>query len=160
MALAFIIAALVVIIDQVSKLLIVQFGVDNTVVIPGLLNFVYSENDGMAWGLGSGFAWFFVVVTIVVSVFMIYLMTKKDFKSKLYFVAAGLIIGGGLGNMIDRIFRGFVVDFLSLSFFPPICNLADYAITAGTICLIVFIIFYYGKKKESSSEKISSEKES
>ena len=87
-------------------------------------------------------------------------MTKKDFKSKLYFVAAGLMIGGGLGNMIDRIFRGFVVDFLSLSFFPPICNLADYAITAGTICLIVFIIFYYGKKKESSSEKISSEKES
>lgn len=160
MALALIIAALVVIIDQVSKLLIVQFCVDNTVVIPGLLNFVYSENDGMAWGLGSGFAWLFVVVTIAVSAFMIYLMTKKDFKSKLYLVAAGLIIGGGLGNMIDRIFRGFVVDFLSLSFFPPICNLADYAITAGTICLVVFIIFFYGKKKESPADKISSEKES
>ncbi len=159
MALALIIAALVVIIDQVSKYLIVAFEVDNTVVIPGLLNFVYSENDGMAWGLGSGFAWVFVIVTIVVSALMIILITKDDFKSKLYLVAAGLIVGGGIGNMIDRIVKGYVVDFLSLSFFPPICNLADYAITAGTICLVIFIIFFYGKKKSSPSDKIKEEKE-
>ncbi len=152
MAIALIIAALVVVIDQVSKLLIVYSNVDNTTVIPGLLNFVYSENDGMAWGLGSGFAWIFVIVTVIVSAFLIFLMTKKDFKSKLYFVSAGLIIGGGLGNMIDRIFRGFVVDFLSLSFFPPICNLADYAITAGTVCLIVFILFYYEKNKKTNAD--------
>ena len=48
-----------------------------------------------------------------------------------------LIIGGGIGNLIDRIFRGFVIDYLSLSFFPPICNFADYCITIGAVLFVL-----------------------
>ncbi len=159
MTLALIITALVAVIDQVSKYLIVAFNVDDITVIPGILNFKYYENTGMALGMGSGFRWVFVAITVVVSALMFYLITRKDFKHTLYYVSAGLIIGGGIGNMIDRIIHGYVVDFLSLSFFPPICNLADYAITAGTVTLIVFVIFFYGKKKDSSKEVIIEDKD-
>ena len=72
----------------------------------------------------------------------------KNYKnSKLFSVSAALIIGGGLGNLIDRIFVGYVVDYLALTFFPPVCNFADYAITAGTVLLIIYLIFYADKDK-------------
>lgn len=165
MIISLIIAVLVVIIDQVSKYLVVSNMDlhDSISVIPKILNFEYVLNDGMAGGIGGGFSWLFVVITLIVSGVMIYFMTNKEFKHPLYFVSAGLIIGGGIGNMIDRIVNGGkVVDFLLLSFFPFNCNLADYAITAGTVILAVFIIFFYGKKnkeKEPELESISDNNE-
>lgn len=170
MVIAIIIAVVVAAFDQLSKYLIVASDIatkGDVTVIPGILTFVYSENDGMALGIGSGFRWVYVSVTLVVCGIMFYLMTRNDFKNKLYFVSAGLIVGGGIGNMIDRIINGYVVDFLSLSlfqlpsidttsglsvsFYSPICNIADYCITAGTICLIVFVIFYLGKSKKKTA---------
>ncbi len=169
MVIAIIIAVLVAAVDQLSKYLIVASDIatkGDVTVIPGILTFVYSENDGMALGIGSGFRWVYVAVTVLVCGIMFYLMTKNDFKNKLYYVSAGMIIGGGIGNMIDRIFNGYVVDFLSLSlfqlpsistspvsvsFYSPICNIADYFITAGTVCLIVFVIFYLGKNKKKTN---------
>ena len=53
-----------------------------------------------------------------------------------------LMIGGAVGNMIDRIIRGFVIDFLKLSFFPPVCNFADYCLTVGAVLLLVYILFF------------------
>ena len=53
-----------------------------------------------------------------------------------------LIIGGGIGNLIDRVLYGYVIDYLSLSFFPPVCNFTDYAITIGVILLVVYIFFF------------------
>ncbi len=168
MVIAIIIAVLVAAFDQLSKYLIVASDIatkGDVTVIPGILTFVYSENDGMALGIGSGFRWVYVAVTLIVCGIMFYLMTKKDFRNKLYYVSAGMIVGGGIGNMIDRIFNGYVVDFLSLSlfqlpsistspfsvsFYSPICNIADYFITAGTVCLIVFVIFYLGKSKKKT----------
>ena len=168
MVIAKIIAVLVAAFDQLSKYLIVASDIatkGDLTVIPGILTFVYSENDGMALGIGSGFRWVYVAVTVIVCGIMFYLMTKNDFRNKLYYVSAGMIVGGGIGNMIDRIFNGYVVDFLSLSlfqlpsistspfsvsFYSPICNIADYFITAGTVCLIVFVIFYLGKSKKKT----------
>lgn len=168
MVIAIIIAVLVAAFDQLSKYLIVASDIatkGDLTVIPGILTFVYSENDGMALGIGSGFRWVYVAVTVIVCGIMFYLMTKNDFRNKLYYVSAGMIVGGGIGNMIDRIFNGYVVDFLSLSlfqlpsistspfsvsFYSPICNIADYFITAGTVCLIVFVIFYLGKSKKKT----------
>lgn len=156
MIIALICAVLFVIIDQVSKWLIVSnLGQGGSVtVIPGLLNFTYSENDGMAFGLGSdAFRWVFIIVTIVVSGILIYLMFRPEFKSKLYFASVACIVGGGIGNLIDRLLNGYVVDFLSLSFFSPICNFADYCITAGTVLLIIYILFYFDKKPANKTEK-------
>ena len=64
-----------------------------------------------------------------------------------------LIIGGGIGNLIDRIFRGFVIDYLSLSFFPPICNFADYCITIGAVLFVLCILFQPDKKKKAEPEE-------
>ncbi len=155
MVIAFIAIVLMVIIDQFSKYLIVQnmYLGESVTVIPGLLNFTYSHNDGMALGIGSeSFKWVFISVTIVVCGILIYFMFRPEFKNKLYFASVALIVGGGIGNLIDRVLNGYVVDFLALSFYPPICNFADYCVTAGTVCLIVYIIFYYGKNKTEASE--------
>lgn len=111
-------------------------------VIPGVFSLTYSENRGVAFGLFQDGTLIFATVTSIVIILFSILLFKNYKKSKLFATAAALIIGGGLGNLIERIFLGYVVDYLSLSFFPPICNFADYCITAGTICLIVYLIFF------------------
>lgn len=159
MIVAIIVAVLMIVIDQISKYLIVQnmtLG-ESVTVIPGLLDFTYTLNDGMAFGLGSGFRWVFIVVTLLVCGVLVFMMTKDDFKSKVYYASVALIVGGGIGNLIDRALNGYVIDFLALSFFPPICNFADYCVTAGTILLVVFIIFYYGKNKKQTTESEKTE---
>lgn len=148
MIIAIIAAILIIVVDQISKYLIVSnmtLG-DSVSIIPGLLDFTYSHNDGMALGIGSSaFRWIFIIVTIAICSVLIYLMTKPQFKHKLFYASTACVVGGGIGNLVDRIFNGYVVDFLALSFFPPICNIADYFITAGTVMLMIFIVFYYGK---------------
>lgn len=154
------IAFLIVIIDQVSKTLIVdnlKIEGNSVTVINGLLDFTLSYNDGMAFGIGSSaFRWIFVAIMLVVGCFLVYLMLKPKYNSKLFFISSALIIGGGIGNAIDRVINGYVVDFLALSFFPPICNFADYAITFGTVLLLIYVIFVYGKddKKSVVSEPV------
>ena len=157
---ALVFAAVIVLIDQISKYLIVesleQEG-NSVVVINGLLDFTLSYNDGMAFGLGSSvFRWVFVAIMVVVGGILIYLMFYPKYSGPLFLSASSLIIGGGIGNAIDRVVNGYVVDFLSLSFFPPICNIADYAITLGTVLLLVYVIFFYGKndKKQVVNEPV------
>lgn len=157
---ALICAALIVVVDQISKYLIVENlkteGASVT-VINGLLDFTLSYNDGMAFGLGSSvFRWVFVGVMVIVGAVLVYLMFNPKYSSPLFLTAASLVIGGGVGNAIDRVINGYVVDFLALSFFSPICNIADYAITVGTVLLLIYVIFVYGKndKKTPVNEPI------
>ena len=67
--------------------------------------------------------------------------------------ASILIIGGGIGNLIDRIFLGYVVDYIQVSFFPPIFNFADCCVTVGTVLLMVHILFFLDKKDGKQLEK-------
>ncbi len=147
-------AALIVVIDQLSKYLVVEnLKTEGTsvTVIDGLLNFTLSYNDGMAFGLGSSvFRWVFVGVMVIVGGVLVYLMLNPKYNSPLFLTAASLVIGGGVGNAIDRVINGYVVDFLALSFFPPICNIADYAITIGTVMLLIYVIFVYGKNDKKA----------
>lgn len=153
-------AAIIVFIDQISKQLIVnnlKTEGNSVTVINGLLDFTLSYNDGMAFGLGSSvFRWVFVAIMVIVGGILIYLMFNPKYSSPLFLVASALVIGGGIGNAIDRILYGYVVDFLALSFFPPICNIADYAITVGTVLLLIYVIFIYGKsdRKKTVNEPI------
>ncbi len=122
-------------------------------VIPGLFSLTYSENRGVAFGLFQNGTVIFAVVTAIVIIALLILLFKNYKKSKLFSVAAALIIGGGLGNLFERLFLGYVVDYLSLSFFPPICNFADYCITAGTVCLIVYLLFFSDFLKSGKKPK-------
>lgn len=121
--------------------------------IPSILDFVYSENRGVAFGMFQDGTVFFAVTTSIVIVIAAIFLIKNYKKSKLFTVALSLIIGGGLGNLYERIVHGYVVDYLRLSFFPPVCNFADYCITAGTVCLIVYLLFFSDFIKDGKKSK-------
>ena len=139
-----IVGAVLVIIDQIIKYFVSAYlqPVGSVSVIDNLFSLTYVENKGVAFGMFSDMRWIFVALTSILLVIIIFYMFKKRPKGKFFYVCAALIIGGGIGNLIDRIFYGYVIDYLSLSFFPPVCNFADYCITAGTIMLVIYLLFF------------------
>ena len=153
------IAALVVVIDQVIKYFVCLHlkPIGFTTAIPHLLDLVYVENRGVAFGMFKDMRWIFVALTSVVIVVFTVLLIKNSSKSKLFSVSAALIIGGGIGNLIDRIFLGYVVDYLQLSFFSPVCNFADYCITIGTVLLVVYLLFFSDISDDKNTKKKSDE---
>lgn len=155
---ALLIGVLIAVIDQIIKIFVSQnLKSAGTVNVFGdVFKLTYVENRGVAFGMFQGMQWIFVILTLAMLGFLIYLMFKKRPKAKLFYVSAALIIGGGIGNLIDRVFYGYVIDYLSLSFFPPVCNFADYCITIGVFLLAVYLLFFTdaikNKKKELSND--------
>ncbi len=150
-----IVAALIAVVDQIIKYFVVIYlePVSSVVAIPYILELTYYENSGVAFGMFKDNRWIFVALTSIVIIAFVVLLFKNGRNSKLFSIAATLIIGGGIGNLIDRLVYGFVVDYLSLSFFPPVCNFADYCITAGTILLVIYLLFYSEKSDTKKLEK-------
>lgn len=149
--LVLVISAAIVVLDQIFKYLSINNlkSVENVAVIDNLLYFTYLENRGAAFGIFSNQRWLFIIATVLAIILLVYLVFVKKFQSKIFNISVALIIGGGVGNLIDRIFLGYVVDYIQISFFPPVCNFADYCITAGTIILIIWLFFCYDKNKNS-----------
>ena len=147
---ALIIAAFVALIDQIIKYSIVNnIKSHGTVsIISGVLNITYVENRGVAFGMFTDMRWIFVALTALMIFAIIFYMFKKRPDGKFFYIVAGLIIGGGLGNLYDRIVNGYVIDYISLSFFPPVCNFADYCITVGVILLIFYVLFKPSRKNK------------
>ena len=119
-----------------------------------VLNFTHIHTECVAFGMFDGMRWIFVALTLVLLVAIIGIMFKKRPNGKMFYVSVALIVGGGIGNLIDRVFFGYVIDYISLSFFPPICNFADYCITFGTALLMIYILFFsdYFKKEEENAK--------
>ena len=153
------IAALVVVADQVIKFFVSANlkPIGSTVAIPHLLDLVYVENRGVAFGMFKDMRWIFVALTSVVILVFIVMLIKNGNKSKLFSISAALIIGGGISNLIDRVFLGYVIDYLQLSFFTPVCNFADYCISVGTVLLVVYLLFFSDMKDEKKIDKKSEE---
>ena len=125
-------------------------------VIDNLFKLTYVENRGVAFGMFKDMRWVFVAITSLLIIGIIVYMFLKKPDGKFFYVCVSLIIGGGIGNLIDRIVYGYVIDYLSLSFFPPVCNFADYCITAGTIMLIVYVMFFTDfAKSETKTDKLN-----
>ena len=155
----------VVLLDQLSKWLVVEFLSRETpfVIIEGILRFKYSENRGAAFGSFDEQRWVFMVASIVGIIGMSIYLFKFSPKSKLACSALSMIIGGGIGNMIDRtlrtgeIFEGenVVVDFIDFYAFPDlwnaIFNVADSFVCVGAGLLILWCII--ATVQESKAEK-------
>jgi signal peptidase II len=142
--LAFGLAILILIVDQLTKAWILDGlslrEVGQVLVWPPLLNFSYVENTGVSFGLfgGGGARWILAIFSLVVAGVLTWWALKAE--RRLLAVAIGLVIGGAIGNVIDRIRFGYVVDFVDVSglgFFPWVFNVADSAITIGVLLLIL-----------------------
>lgn len=130
--------------------------IGSVTLINNILDFTYVENRGVAFGMFSGMRWIFIVLTaLLIFAIIIYMFIKKP-KSKLFYVCVALIVGGGIGNLIDRIFYGYVIDYISLSFFEPVCNFADYCITIGTVLLVIYVLFFSKDFNEQKKVKAPS----
>lgn len=143
------IIGLVLLIDIFSKLLVSKFMIENQSIkiIDNFFYLTYAHNTGVAFSFLSGNIPFIVGMTFIVIVLMIkYVYSKK--LSEFEFVSYGLVIGGAIGNLIDRVVYGYVIDFIDIYIFGydyPIFNIADSCIVVGII-----IIFIISIKEESS----------
>jgi len=138
------IAAAVVLLDQFSKQLIVgDFHLGESRRVTSFFNVVYWFNPGAAFSFLSGASgwqrWFFIGLALAACAFILWLLVRHP-TQKLFCFAIAMVMGGAVGNVIDRIFRGQVVDFIQVHWHDwsfPAFNLADSAITLGAICLIL-----------------------
>lgn len=154
---AIIIGIVLAVVDQIIKYFVSLYlqPIGSVSVIDNLFKLTYVENKGVAFGMFSDMHWLFVALTSVLLFFIIFYMFKKRPSGKMFYIASGLIIGGGIGNLIDRLLYGYVIDYLSLSFFSPVCNFADYCITIGTALLIIYLLFF--TNSSASSKKVKSD---
>ena len=144
MLLYLILSILFVIADQVVKMCIVNnFSLhEGMEFIKGIVSILYVRNTGAAWGMFEGKMFFFYLITAVAVGTLLYLMFKEKGKSKLLLTAYSLILAGAVGNFIDRIRLGYVVDMFKFEFIDfPIFNVADICLTIGVIFLFYYVIF-------------------
>ena len=146
----FVLGILFTIIDQLSKIFVISYltlGEPN-VIIPSFFSFTYIKNTGAAWGMFSDGTIILSIISIFFLIFAIKFVLEKENLNKINVLSYGMILGGILGNLIDRIFRKHVVDFLSFKIFGydfPVFNIADCFIVIGII-LVMLDTFLESKK--------------
>jgi signal peptidase II len=152
MKLFFSLILLVVTVDQLTKKLAITFlrdGVQSISIIPDLFSFTYAENKGVAFGLEFASPTVLLLLTGFITAIVLFYVIRSKNRTALFLVPFALITGGGIGNMIDRITLGKVVDFIYFDLYHghifgthlslwPIFNVADSAITIGACMLIIF----------------------
>ncbi|MEC0665472.1 signal peptidase II [Priestia flexa] len=153
----YMIALAIIIFDQLTKWIVVK-EMELGESIPVIDNFLYitsHRNRGAAWGILPGQMWFFYVITIIVVIGLIVYIRKINKADKWLGVALGLMLGGAIGNFIDRVFRQEVVDFVNTYIFTydfPIFNVADSALAVGVGIMFILTLFEGKQKKESTKE--------
>ena len=141
----YIISLVIILIDQFLKLLVSYFNV-NISIIPNFLSLIITSNKGVAFSMLSGHNILIIVVSVILLIVLINMYNKEiksENKTKYKQVIFGILFGGIMGNLIDRIFKGKVIDYISIEFnkyYFPIFNFADIAITIGVILLIILIV--------------------
>lgn len=138
--------------DQITKYFakMYLYGNEPKEFIKGVAEFIYAENTGVAFSLFSGGRWFFIILIIVLVVVCLAVMFNKYGQKNLWlYWSLGVIVSGAIGNLIDRIINGYVVDFINPTFINfAVFNIADCAVTLGSISLIGFLVFDMFKKEK------------
>ena len=145
--------------DQIIKYFVLLYlkPVGSVGAINGFLEWNYVENTGAAFGSFSGNTALLSIITAVIIIAGIAAIILKKINNKFLLVTATVIIAGGLGNLIDRIFRGYVVDFIKVLFIDfPVFNFADILVTCGSFMLIIYLIIdiYKDSRKKSKGDKL------
>ncbi len=151
------ISLFVVLSDQITKYLVTLFMDLNEEipVIKGFFSLLYVTNNGVAFGMLSGFGTISKILiaflTVLIVVFAVIILLRGKLQHSLGTISAAMVIGGGVGNLIDRVFRRFVVDFFAFTFGSwkfAVFNIADMFVTVGTVLFLVYFIFLHKEKKE------------
>ena len=151
----YILAVLLTAIDQITKYIAVEKlnGGSSVEFIKGVINFTYVENRGVAFGMFQGMHYLFVPLGLIAAALCVWYMhisLKK--KQRFKVIAVAMIVSGAIGNIIDKIFRGFVVDFIDAVFIDfPVFNFADICITVGAVVAAICIML------EKDTEGVKSE---
>ncbi len=139
------ISLLLIAADQISKIMISSgiSGNARLILIPHVINIVYRKNTGAAFSILSDHVVLLGLISVIFCVGVIVFFIKRRPSHPLFCTSLTLIFAGALGNGIDRILRGYVVDFIETAFINfPVFNIADISITIGAILLIIYVIFY------------------
>ena len=159
--------AILVGLDQVTKYLAVSGlrGRDSFILIPGVLELMYLENDGAAFSMLRGQQWFFYLITAAFLVLAVFFASRTP-KRKRYdplLICILVLCSGAVGNLIDRVIHKYVVDFIYFSLIDfPVFNVADIYVTLSVIFLVILVLFYYkdaemneifGSRKEEEKEQ-------
>lgn len=137
----------IILLDQITKVILIG---KNTTIIPNILNFTYTENTGVAFGIGANNLFFIIIVNIIVLGLIIKFIKEREEQVDFsILISLILILSGGIGNLIDRIVRGYVIDFIDINLFNfPNFNIADVSISIGIISLIFILCKSILKEKK------------
>ena len=153
----------IVCLDQYTKYYVSAnyASLESQTLIPKIIDITYVRNTGAAWGMLKDHTWFLISITAVVMLICIALIMKYGTKNKLLFWAMVFVLSGGIGNMIDRVFRGGrVIDFLHFQFWRsfPVFNIADCAIVLGAAFFVLYFLRdLIGEAKSRGRRKHASE---
>jgi signal peptidase II len=142
---------IIMVIDQVTKHLVsmnISKGA-SLEVIPNFLYIVNVKNTGAAFGILQDYTKVLTIISFVAILLIIILKVMLNLDYVFYNITLGFILGGALGNLIDRFFIGEVTDFISFTIFPPVFNLADSFLVIGFSLIIILILREYFKKGRS-----------
>ncbi|PTL39701.1 signal peptidase II [Alkalicoccus saliphilus] len=148
----YVIAAVIIALDQFTKwLVVINMEVRESIpIIENVLYLTSHRNEGAAFGILQGQMWLFYIATVGVVAAIIYMIQTQLNGSRWYGTALSLVLGGAVGNFIDRVLEGAVVDFIDMYIFTynyPIFNVADMALVTGVIMVIIHV-FMEEKRQE------------
>lgn len=138
----------IVMVDRITKLLLIN---KEITIIPNFLNFIYTENRGVAFGIASSNTILIVLMNVIILAIIIKFLRDKFSKTN-YIIILSLImiLAGGAGNLIDRIVRGYVIDFIDVNILNfPVFNVADISITLGVIMIMIILVGSLFEKEDS-----------
>lgn len=144
--------------DQITKYLVLEniAMYEDVPVLKGIFHFTYIENKGAAFGMLANNRWVFLVISTVAIAAFIFYIVKYNPGNTLLRVSLSFIVGGGIGNMIDRCLRGSVVDFIEVEFIDfYVFNVADMFVCVGCGLMVLYIIIE--EIKESKAKKAEKE---
>ena len=136
---------IIIIFDVISKLFVSNILIlnESITIIPNFFYLTYTHNYGGAWSIFDNSKLFITIVSFLIIIGIVYILFKNKIKKKIEIVGYSLLLGGAIGNLIDRIIYGYVIDFLDFYVFGydfPIFNIADIGIVVGIILLLVSMI--------------------
>ena len=147
-------AVLLLAVDQLTKFFVLRDlrPVGCVTLIPGLLELAYVENTGASFGLFKSWMGLVMGVTVVAIIAIVVLLFRYKKHSFFSYSTSALLIAGGIGNLIDRVVHGFVVDFIHVMFFDYIFNFADCCITVGAVLFVIHVLFYTRGGEDDASQ--------